>query len=286
MSITIDNKRSLIRFHWRGILLLLVVVIFWRAPIACAQNIILRFEGNTKVTSDELRDQAGRCISQFSNSPGDVRLAYCLKELRSSLGARGYLRATVDEGERKVEANVLQILVHINEGPIYRLGKVKITGSSRFPDTRLREMLYLSEGEVANAEIISTWANVNIKKAYTTLGYIQFAAQTIPTFHPSQQGLSTGVVDLLLSIDEGDAFTVRSISFTGVEKSTESFLHDLMVLQSGHIFNSVLLEESLNRIKGSGEFQEIDHEKDIDYKWDEKTPLVDIVVHLKRKPQE
>ena len=58
-----------------------------------------------------------------------------------------------------------------------------------------------------------------------------------------------------------------------------------MLVRTGEIFNRELFDESLKRISQSGQFEVIDADKDVDYSSQDRTiPLLDLTIHLRRKP--
>ena len=76
---------------------------------------------------------------------------------------------------------------------------------------------------------------------------------------------------------------MRSIRFTGNDEVSKDELAREMFVRSGEIFSRQLFEESLKKIGEASQFETIDSEKDVDYKPDRESPLLDITIHLKRK---
>lgn len=140
----------------------------------------------------------------------------------------------------------------------------------------------MKTGDIANAESLSEGLYERVKKAYGKFGYIQYTAEVEPKFH-LKDGAQEGVVDFTVTIDEGHAFTIRSITFEGNGNVPEDALQREMLVQNGEVFNKELFVESLKRISQTGQFEVIDADKDVDYRWDQKSPRLDLTIHLKKK---
>ena len=177
------------------------------------------------------------------------------------------------------------MIVPINEGALFRLGEVKIEGSTLFSPAQILEMLTLKTGDIVDADSLSVWFFERVAKAYGNFGYIQYTAEPELKFHLKEGGRE-GVVDLTVTIDEGHVFTIRSIKFEGNGSVPEHTLFREMLVRNGEVFNKELFVESLKRISQSGQFEPIDAEKDVDYKWDQKSPRLDLTIHLKKKAAE
>lgn len=176
----------------------------------------------------------------------------------------------------------LRVTVPITEGPIYRLGSVKIEGSKLFSPVQILDMLTLKTGEIADGESISSWAQGRVAKLYAKFGYVQFSAALEPDFHVIS-GAREGTVDFTVVIDEGRPFTIRSIKFEGNEDVSKDTLFREMLVQNGEVFNAELFVASLKRIDQTGRFKLIDPDKDVDYSWDKTIPQLDLTIHLKKK---
>jgi outer membrane protein insertion porin family len=258
--------------------------------VASAQQVTpgrptLVFAGNDVFSEQDLRSITDKCLamdSHWKEGYNSQTLEYCLKRLQLSLAAKGYLQATVGKPiSTTTEAGIL-LKVSVSEGALFRLQEVRIDGARAFSPARLRELLNLKTGDIANGDVIDEWLFDAAKKAYNELGYIQYTAQVEPDFHLKQGG-TEGAVDLAITIDEGRRFYVRSIHFNGNGDVSESLLVAQMLIQSGEVYNSELLKQSLTRIDQTSQFETIDFDKDLDYRSVRDSQEIDIVVHLKKK---
>jgi outer membrane protein assembly factor BamA len=287
MSINYRRTVSQAGPYWPSVVSIMCMLVFCAigGQKANSQTVTISFEGTKAFASGQLVDVAKKCLEQYSNSRGTAepsKIKTCVYKVRSFLGASGYIRATVSEPLLERTETGLKVTARIEEGVLYRLGEVKIDSATIFSPTRIREMLDVKTGDIANAESINEWVFDRLEKAYAELGYIQYTADVEPSFSV-KPGAPEGTVDLTVTIDEGRAFSLRSIKFDCKCELSQDSLLGQMLLRSGDIFNRELFDESLKRINQSDQFEIIDKDKDVDFLWDRKNPQLDITVHLKRK---
>ncbi len=267
-----------------------VLLLFLLASaVASAQQVspgrpTLVFSGNEVFSEQELLGITDNCLamdSHWKERYNSQTLEYCLKRLQLSLAAKGYLQATVGKPISTTTEDGLLLKVSVSERALFRLQEVRIDGATAFAPARLREMLKLKTGDIANGDAINEWLFDAIKKAYSELGYIQYTAEVEPDFH-LKQGSIEGTVDLAITIDEGRRFYVRSIHFAGNGDVPESLLVAQMLIQSGDVYNSELMKQSLARINQTRQFETIDFDKDLDYRSAQNSQQIDLIVHLKK----
>lgn len=253
------------------------------AQDATAPRTVLDFEGNKVFSKQELLEVANTCLARYSK-PRDVNesLDYCLHGVRQFLSAKGYLQAQLSKPRQEQTENGPRTIVSVNEGALFRLGEVEINGSRTLAPSQLREMLELKTGDIANGDNIGVWLFERVKKTYGDLGYIQYTAEVEPKYH-RKDGASEGIVDLAVTVDEGELFTIASIQFAGIENLPKDALLREMTVRSGDVFSQEQLEASLTRLSQSGQFEMIDPEKDVDYRVDKEAPRINFTIHLKKR---
>lgn len=250
-----------------------------------SKTLSLKFDGNKAVSEGELITVTEGCLARNSRQPDrydSETLGYCLGKTRQFLFSKGYLLATMAEPKTVRSDNAIRVTVSIEEGALYRLGNVRIEGGTLVSPKRIREMLSLKTGDIADADTLSAWAFDDLKKKYAEFGYIQFTASLEPSYQLKSDGRE-GTVNLVLTIHEGQAFTVRSIKFDGNDTTTQDSLLQQMLVRSGDIFNRELFEGSLKRIDQSDQFETIDSDRDVDYRADKNSLQLDLLIHLKKK---
>ena len=225
--------------------------------------------------------------SAAEKSPGgdenSALLEAGLSRLASLLRARGHLRATVGLKPR-VEATAAgrKLSIAVNEGPLYRVGKVEFRGSKVISPERLAEMFPLKAGDVADAEIIYDFLFEKVKKLYGDKGHIQYEADPEPTYR-AEAGAREGVVDFLITLSEGERFVVRSVEFEGNAKTPDGQLRPLLLMREGETYRQTRLDESLKKLEATGLFESIDGDRDVDYQVNGERAEVRLRIKLKEK---
>ena len=273
----------------RSIIFSLVIVCVLIAGAANGQEatrkVVVDFEGNKVFPTKQLVDLVNRCLETRSTWHTEYHAAdleYCLWKLNQFLASKGYLRGKFREPRREETENTLRVIVHIDEGALYRLGKVRIEGARLFAPAQILEMLTLKTGDTFDAGRLNEWLDNRVRKHYANYGYIQYSAEPEPDFH-LEAGAKEGIADLTVTVDEGQAFTIRSIRFEGNGNVSEDELLREMLVRRGQVFNKELFDESLKRISQRGPFEMVDVDKDVDYRWDSKNPQLDLAVHLRKR---
>jgi outer membrane protein insertion porin family len=256
-----------------------------RAQETTQQKTMLDFEGNQVFSKQELLEVANKCLTEFSkyrDEDNEHVLEYCLHRVRLSMFSKGYLQAKLGEPRREQTEHGAKTIVSVDEGALFRVGEIEINESKLFSPSQIREMLDLKTGDIADGERLSVALYERVKEAYANFGYIQYSPEIEPKFR-LKDGAREGIVDFVVTIDEGKAFTIRSIKFEGNgDVPTDTLRRDMMV-RNGDVFNHQLFKESLIRINNTGLFEAIDADRDVDYRSDREDPRLDLTIRLKKK---
>jgi len=246
----------------------------------------LLFEGNRIFSSEELAANLRRCLADYSEHTelgfDSNVLDVCQRRLLNSIRSRGYLQAKLKELRIAITAQGLGITVPVDEGKLYRLGKIKIEGAKALTPGEVRARLGAQEGDVADGDRIAKWLFEDLKSMYGEMGFIQYMAEPIPTFESNPRNDKEGIVDLVVFVEEGKQFTLRSITFIGATLSEEE-LSELFLIRVGDLFNQRLFEDSIKRLNDSERFEPLDKDKDTDFRTDEEEGTVRIVIKLEKR---
>ncbi len=286
-------------------------------------DILIEFEGNNIFTADDLRARM-----EYTKDAGLVArsgkqdilesLDLDLKRMDNYMRSKGYLQAR--HGEPRVEflrkrttdtsspqpslsaaGPALRVTVSIEEGRIYKIGVIKIEGNSVISEQQIMSAIGLNPGDIADGERIGEALYENLKETYGAKGFIQYSAEPTPTFRDNPQDPNEGTVDFDITIDEGQQFRVRSIMFAGNKLTSEEDLRRVLLLREGDVYNQSLFEKSIQKMNQLGLFDEVDKEKDVDFKVDkvdqddewnaqsDVTPRVkelDITIRIKEKTEQ
>jgi outer membrane protein insertion porin family len=261
----------------------------------------VQFEGNTIFSDKKLRGamkyvkEAG-LISRLRGQ--DIldreKLEYDLRQVDNYMRSKGYLQAR--HGEPRVESvgprrtgfpilplpflsstdEGLRVTVPITEGKLYRVGEMKIEGNSIFSEEAIRSYIGLQKNDVANGEKIGKALYENLKKVYGSQGFIEYTAEPTPTFKENPQKPDEGIVDFVITIEEGKQFSLRRLEFIGNTFTRDNVLRREVLLNEGDIYNQNAWEYSVVKLNQLGYFDPIDKDKDADFKTNEEEATVDI----------
>src|SRR4030095_9457073 len=170
----------------------------------------------------------------------------------------------------------LRVTVPVVEGKLYRIGDMKIEGNSIFSEEQIRSVIGLNKGDIANGERIGKALFENLKRIYGAQGFIQYTAEPSPTFKENPQNPNEGIVDFLITIEEGKQFQLRRLEFIGNTFTRDNVLRREVLLNEGDIYNQSNWEYSVIKLNQLGYFDPIDKDKDADFKTNEEEATVDI----------
>ncbi len=260
----------------------------------------VQFEGNTVFSDGKLRGamkyvkEAG-LISRFKGQ--DIldreKLEVDLRVVDNYMRSKGYLQAR--HGEPRVEGvgprrtgffiplpflssvdEGLRVTIPIMEGKLYRIGEMKIEGNSIYSEDQIRLVIGLNKGDIANGEKIGKALYENLKKLYGSQGFIEYAAEPNPTFKDSPQNPNEGIVDFVVTIEEGKQFTLRRLEFVGNTFTRDNVMRREVLINEGDIYNLSYWEYSVVKLNQSGYFEPIDKDKDADFRTNDEEATVDI----------
>ena len=263
----------------------------------------ITFTGNRSVPSRELR-AAMRNLRPigiphsifleniFARTYDASKLEEDTERVRRALQDRGYFRAGVadpithirNEGGlsfftfRPRQGKRIDIRIPVDEGERYRLGGITFTGNTHVPNVKaLRAQFPTKDGEYFNATAVGKGLE-NLRKAYGSLGYINFTA--VPTPKPDD---AKHLVYLDIEIDEGKAFTVSRIEFQGNTITRDRVIRRELLIEEGAPYNSNLWEASLLHLNQLDYFDPLKVDQDTETHPDDQTGTVSLLLKVHEK---
>ncbi len=263
----------------------------------------ISFTGNHAVGSRELRAAMKnlkpigipRSIfleNIFARTYDASKLEEDTERVRRALQDRGYFRAGVGDPVTHIRSEGglslltfrprngkrIDIRIPIDEGLRYRLGGVTFTGNTHVPNTKaLRSQFPTKDGEFFNATAIGKGLD-NLRKAYGTLGYINFTAVPTPRIDDAKH-----LVFLDIDIDEGKPFTVSRIEFSGNTITRDRVIRRELLLEEGAVYNSNLWESSLLRLNQLDYFDALKVDQDSEIHQDPENGTVSLLLKVHEK---
>jgi outer membrane protein insertion porin family len=213
----------------------------------------INLEGNTAISSLRLSwymetKRGGHYIDEVLRADIEkIRLLYV---------DRGYLLVKVREPEVKYDARMkgLVVTIKIDEGPLFRVGKISFSGNTLFSSTRLKEVIKTRSGDVYSLKRFQGDL-IGIQDLYGQKGYI--AAKIVPT--PSLD-YSTKKIDIHLEIHEGEKYYLEEVQIQGNGVTKDNVIRREILLVPGEIFDGRKLKLSRQRLFNLGYFEEVNTE--------------------------
>ena len=169
----------------------------------------------------------------------------------------GFNQARVSKHEKRFSDDKTELMLDltIDEGPQFIIGKytTELTQSEKpaFSEEQIRDMLSPKEGEIFNrGEFEETLRE--IEGAYQNKGYLLSRVDASPDFDEIN-----GIVDLMLSITEGDVIIIGKVHINGLEKTKDNVIRrelDELDIKPREFYDAQTLRKARQRIFQMGSF--------------------------------
>ena len=218
----------------------------------------VRFEGNTHFSDRVLRKQMKtrqKTLFSFVDKSGrldETQLQDDLQKVREFYQNHGYIDVAVrDVTKQRTSSGALQIVIAIDEGPQYHVGKLTFVGYKATTEQKLRAVVKMREGSVYSAKAIKDDAKA-LADAYGSGGYVDL------TIVPETSQAHDRLIDITYKIDEGQRSYVERISISGNTRTKDKVIRREVLIAPGDIFNTVRVETSKKRLENLGYFSKVD----------------------------
>jgi len=229
----------------------------------------IEFEGDTKLPQSVLRgamkeNKKHGLLSWIGGK--DVykqgKLEEDIESIREKLRNYGYMEATV--GEPRVEEitrrsiflkkkKMKKIIIPVDVGYLYRVGKISIEGNEIIAEKFLREMIQFKEGDVYTSKARED-SLTDIQELYADGGYLYAQIYPVENMDPKRKRVS-----VTFNIMEGDVVFVNKLEFKGNNYTKDKVLRREMLITEGERFrltefkNSILRLQQLGLVEMQGE---------------------------------
>lgn len=219
----------------------------------------LHITGNKAFSERKLLGQLSsgktRPWSFFTNSDQYVKekLDSDLDALKAFYMDRGYLKmkvvstnTTMSPDKKKVNINIV-----IEEGPIFKVSGVDITGETYGQKANLQKLVRIKPGQVFSRKAVIASREL-IDKLLSAQGYALAQVDLIPDVNEQNN-----TVFIRFNINPGKRVYVRRINFVGNVKTTDEVLRRELRQMEGAMYSSVNVEESKRRLSNLGYLQNV-----------------------------
>ncbi|MEE2882510.1 MAG: outer membrane protein assembly factor BamA [Planctomycetota bacterium] len=237
---------------------LLVVFEIEEGPEVLLRSIDLKGEGS--IPTDEilprLKLRTRSFLGLMENGKFDPRLLdEDLEKVREYYVVKGFFDAevTLDRMEFGADLKDLRLVIEIEEGPRYRIGKVefKFDGKPLFDESILRDTLQIGAGEAWDGEIVKDDSD-RLRLLYSDRAYID-AVVNPSVIYP----LEGEDVILRYQITEGNRVFADEIEFRGNAATKDSVIRRQLEIFPGEELYPDRIQDSLSSLYRLQYFQQI-----------------------------
>jgi len=149
-------------------------------------------------------------------------------ELRSAWQDQGYFKIAIDPHTQSIgrdsDHERFLVSVHVlNEGPQFHLGDIRFTGGTAIPESELRQLFPLREGEFFDVAQVRAGIEA-LTKLYGSHGYIDFTAVPDTKVDENLQR-----IELEMHLDEQKQFRFGTVEIRGIDPGLEAGLRSITV---------------------------------------------------------
>jgi outer membrane protein insertion porin family len=217
----------------------------------------IHFEGNTKFSDRTLRQQMktkAKTLIAFFDKSGrldQAQLQQDLDSVREFYQNHGYIDVTIPEVRQEHIKDGVQLVVHVNEGAQYRVGKLSFQGQEVAKEAGLRALMKMKEGAIYTPKGLKDDAKA-INDGYGAGGFVDV------DINPQGTPAGPGTVDLTYIITEGSRSFVERVNISGNTRTKDKVLRREISILPGDIFNTVRVDTSKARLENLGYFEKVD----------------------------
>jgi len=223
-------------------------------PVVRVTNV--EFTGNEHFSSRRLRSEietgAHNILSFFTGTGvlDSKKLATDVDRLTAFYYDNGYLNAVISQPVVKRAGDTLTILIHIDEGPVYKFGKIGFEGNLKFPEKELQKQLTIKSGETFRGTHLQHDV-LTLSDYYSSLGYAYVAVDPHTAVSPA-----THTVDVSFAINPGREVLVDRINISGNTKTSDKVIRRELTVQEQEPYSADKIRESKARLDRLGFFSQ------------------------------
>ena len=179
----------------------------------------VKFKGNKAIKTGALEKAVKTKTRKWlfwSGRYSEEKVAADVHKLRTIYYKKGFLNHRIEaEGQE-------HITFVIDEGPLYKVGKIILKGNTQFDNETLLEGLELESGQTYLQQKAEAHAE-RMLKLYRENGYVDAEVWQRPWFVPD-----ANVVDVEFRITEGGQFRIGRVDITGNERTQDKVIRRVL----------------------------------------------------------
>lgn len=191
--------------------------------------------------------------------------------------ARGMIRVSFPKVETAPAKDVdgVEVTVQVEQGPVYKLGRVSFTGSDDLTPKELNKLAPLKPDKPVNFDEVRAGQD-KIAQSLRRDGYMLAKSEVHRTVNDS-----TKVVDLKFELIPGPQFTFHELTIVGLDIESEPVIRKLWGLRTGRPFNVDYPNHFLDRVKEMGIFDNL-NKTNAESKVNPKDNSVDVTLYFNK----
>ena len=209
----------------------------------------LAFEGATAGEEAALRALAADRGLEAAAWTDPERLVTAARDWYRS---RGHLRANVESGAVRFAGRAAELPVRVAPGPLYRVGRVRISGAHGRSQSAAREAAALAAGDVYTEAVVVA-ARRRIAASYRRAGY---ADATVAA--ESAVADESPTVEVRFDIIEGLRQVLDEVVVEGARRTHPTFIARALDLQPGAAVDPLAWNLARRRLYETGVFRSVD----------------------------
>ncbi|MFT5879521.1 MAG: outer membrane protein insertion porin family [Moritella sp.] len=180
-------------------------------------------------------------------------LAGDLEKLRSHYVDNGYIRFKTESTQVSMTSDKqgIYVTLQLDEGELYKLGHVTLTGNLLDKETQLRSLLSLRTGNLYSGASVTATEN-NLSRYLSQFGYAYPKVTTYPEINDDDH-----TVNLTISVEPGPRIYVRRINFSGNDVTKDEVLRREMRQMEGTWLSNQSIDRSKTRLNQLGFFETV-----------------------------
>ena len=150
-----------------------------------------------------------------------------------------------------VKDDYLDIVIEIDEGQLYRVGEVKVSGDLMLPEDELLKVVKLQPGNIFSRKVLRDSIEA-LTDLYANSGYAY--ANVAPVTKKDKQ---KHLIALTLDIEQGSQVYIEKITIHGNTKTRDKVIRREIPVTEGDLYSANRVKGANRRIRNLGFFEEV-----------------------------
>lgn len=217
----------------------------------------VRFEGNTAFSDRTLRHQMKtkpKTIISFLDKSGrldETQFQDDLDKIREWYQDHGYVDVQIKEVRKDRENGRMTMVIAINEGIKYHVGKLTFAGLKNTTEDKVRAVIKMKEGSVYSPKALKDDAKT-LTDGYGSGGFVDV------DLRPQSTSAGPGIIDVTYNVQEGVRSFVQRINIVGNSRTKDKVIRREVLITPGDVFNTTRVETTKKRLDNLGYFSKVD----------------------------